>query len=71
MTDHVKPEPTMLTMAIAAKRLGKHPETIRRWCRLGLLPHCVMPSGQHMIPAAVIENLLTASTTPQRNPNTP
>jgi len=47
----------MLTVAEAAKRAGRDPETIRRWIRSGRLP-AWKAGGQHMIDDAALEDAL-------------
>ncbi len=47
----------MLTVAEAAKRAGRDPETIRRWIRAGRLP-AWKAGGQHMIDDAALEDAL-------------
>ncbi|MBW1989684.1 MAG: helix-turn-helix domain-containing protein, partial [Deltaproteobacteria bacterium] len=53
-----KPKP-LVPVNQAASLLGKHPRTIRRWCRQGALDAVLSSSGKIMgITAQSIENLL-------------
>jgi excisionase family DNA binding protein len=55
----------MITVPEAARRLGRNPETIRRWIRAGKLPaHKI--GTQHMIEEADLE--LAAEGTPEMLP---
>lgn len=59
-----KPHPEtagLVTVAYFARRLDKHPETVRRWIRAKLIPSFLMPSGQHMIPSAALAKILSTS----------
>jgi len=40
-----------------AKRLDVCPNTVRAWCRAGLIAHVVMPSGRIKVPIEEIERL--------------
>ncbi len=51
---------TMLTVAEAAKRAGRDPETIRRWIRAGKLSAWKV-GGQHMIDDATLAMVLRPS----------
>jgi len=33
----------------AARHYGVNPATMRRWCRMGLIPHRITPSGQYEV----------------------
>lgn len=53
----------MLTVPQAAKRTGKHPETIRRWIREGKL-RARKIGTQHVIEEADLDTLLDADVLP-------
>jgi len=53
----------MLTVPQAAKRSGKHPETIRRWIREGKLPARKIGT-QHIIEEADLGNLVADEVLP-------
>jgi len=53
----------MLTVLQAAKRSGKHPETIRRWIREGKLPARKIGT-QHVIEEADLGKLVTDDVLP-------
>ena len=40
------PLPALLTTGEAATHLGVSVGTIRRWAKLGRIPHVIMPSGR-------------------------
>jgi excisionase family DNA binding protein len=50
-------DPTLLTVGEAAKRLGVHPKTLRRWTDAGRLPFIRLPSGHRRFRADLIERL--------------
>lgn len=47
-----------LTPAEIAARCGFHRATVARWCRLGLLPTQVLPSGRRRVPVEAVERFL-------------
>lgn len=49
---------TLLTIPEAARRLGKHRDTVRAWMRRGLLEWVELPDGQHTT-AEAIERMTT------------
>lgn len=49
----------LLTVAMAAKRLGVCTETVRRWVKAERLPARRYPSGQFRIPEGEVEKILT------------
>jgi predicted site-specific integrase-resolvase len=51
-----------VSVPMAAKMLGKHPETLRRWIRDGKVSVIHFPSGQIGVPRRVIEKILATST---------
>lgn len=48
----------MLSAATVAKELGVHADTVREWCRVGLIEFVRTPSGGYRIPRAVFDDLL-------------
>lgn len=49
---------TMLTPPEAAKRLGVHHQTLRRWMRAGTVASVEMPSGRKKVPASEVDRIL-------------
>ncbi len=51
----------LLTQQALARKLGKAPETIRRWTRSGMLPTFVDPeSGRVMYPEPAVDEWLAS-----------
>lgn len=48
---HMRQVPERLTATEMARRLGVHPETIRRWAREGRIAYLRSPSGRISFPA--------------------
>ena len=55
MTMPEKGEPTLLSITEAAKRLGVHVSTLRRWADQGAVATVRLPSGYRRFEAAVID----------------
>ena len=49
---------TMLTPPEAAKRLGVHHQTLRRWMKAGTVASVEMPSGRKKVPASEVDRIL-------------
>lgn len=58
---HIPAEPALLTIGEAAKALGVHVDTLRRWADAGLIQVVVLPSGHRRFRAADIAAQLGAA----------
>lgn len=61
----------MLTVSQAAHVLGVHPNTLRKWDRLGQLKSGRLPSGHRRYPAAEIERIKSEIESGQFVPEAP
>ena len=59
-------EDPFLSLSEVARRLGKHPETIRRWCIDGLLKAVRTPSGLLTVRRSVVNQFLGGSALEKR-----
>lgn len=53
------PDDKLLTITVAAKRLGIHYQTLRAWADAGKIPVVRLPSGYRRFDPAVIERMRT------------
>lgn len=51
----------LISLALAARRLGVCPRTIRRWVDRGRLPAVRYPSGRFRVSALVVDRLVDAA----------
>ena len=58
----------MLTTATVALRLGVAPVTVRRWCRIGLLPGAEKIGAEPRETWLIPESALEGFTPPKRGP---
>jgi DNA-binding transcriptional MerR regulator len=49
----------LLRIAEAARRLGVHQQTLRRWSDLGLVQHSRTPSGERRYDPADLDSVMT------------
>lgn len=47
----------LLTPAEAARRIGVHPRTLKRWALAGKVRHVRYPSGRFKFPATVVDEV--------------